>query len=295
VIESEDAMAVRFNGTDGVELVGDLTGRWGDPLVVLLHGGGQTRFSWGETAVALADRGFLALSVDARGHGESDWSPDGVYSVDRYASDLRRVVDEVGRPAALVGASLGGLTSIVAAGEDPRVDCTALVLVDVTPRMNESGKDAIAAFMLAHPDGFATVEEAADAVSAYLPHRPRPRDVGGLRKNLRHRDDGRYYWHWDPRMLDEHENGPGSVPPERFEKALAGLAVPVLLVRGGMSEIVGESDVEAFRAVVPSAEYVDVPDAAHMIAGDRNDIFTASVVDFLDRNRSDIGAASGAE
>jgi pimeloyl-ACP methyl ester carboxylesterase len=279
-------MAVRFSGTDGVELVGDLAGRWDDPLVVLLHGGGQTRFSWGETAVALADRGFLALSLDARGHGESDWSPDGVYSVSRYATDLRRVVEAVGRPAALVGASLGGLTSIVAAGEDPRVDTTALVLVDVTPRMNESGKDAIAAFMLANPTGFASVEEAADAVSAYLPHRPRPRDVGGLRKNLRHRDDGRYYWHWDPRMLDEHDEGPGSVPPERFEKALAGMTCPVLLVRGGMSEIVGESDVAAFRAVVPAAEYVDVPDAAHMIAGDRNDVFTAAVVDFLDRNRA---------
>jgi pimeloyl-ACP methyl ester carboxylesterase len=282
-------MVVRFTGSQGVELAADMTGRWDDPLVVLLHGGGQTRFSWGGTAAALAERGFLAVAVDARGHGESDWAPHGDYSIERYADDLRRVACQLDRPVALVGASLGGLTSIVAAAEDPAVDCTALVLVDVTPRMNEAGKAAIAAFMLAHPEGFASVAEAADAVSAYLPHRPRPADVSGLRKNLRHGDDGRYYWHWDPRMLDAARagatGGPAGATPERFEKALASLHLPILLVRGGISDVVGEEDVAAFRALAPRAEYVDVPDAAHMVAGDRNDVFTGAVVDFLDRHR----------
>lgn len=278
-------MTVRFTGSQGVELAADLAGRWDDPLVVLLHGGGQTRFSWGGAASALAERGFLTVAVDARGHGESDWSPDGDYSIERYTGDLRRVAAQLDRPAALVGASLGGLTAILAAGEEPVVNCTALVLVDVTPRMNGKGTAAITAFMQAHPEGFASVEQAADAVSRYLPHRPRPADVSGLRKNLRHGDDGRYYWHWDPRMLQgPPESGPG--PPERFEEALAGLRVPMLLVRGGISEIVGEEDVAAFRAVAPHAEYVDVPDAAHMIAGDRNDVFTGAVVDFLDRHRA---------
>jgi pimeloyl-ACP methyl ester carboxylesterase len=275
-------MAVRFNGAHGVELAADIAGRWGDPLVVLLHGGGQTRYSWGAAAVALAERGFLAVSVDLRGHGESDWSPDGRYNIDLYADDLRAVVDQLGRPVALVGASLGGLTSITAAGEDPVASCTAIVLVDVTPRMKASGKEAIQAFMRAHPEGFASVEEAADAVSTYLPHRPRPSDVSGLRKNLRRGDDGRYYWHWDPRMLDGVGEG---MEPERFEKALASMQLPILLVRGVLSEIVGEGDVAAFRAVAPAAEYVDVPDAAHMVAGDRNDVFNDAVIDFLDRNR----------
>jgi pimeloyl-ACP methyl ester carboxylesterase len=278
-------MPVRFTGSGGVELVGDLAGRWTDPLVVLLHGGGQTRFSWGTTATALAAGGFLTLSLDARGHGESDWSPDGRYGVDSYAEDLRRVVRQLDRPAALVGASLGGLTAMLAAGEDPGVDCTALVLVDITPRMNQAGADAIGAFMQAHSEGFESVEAAADAVSTYLPHRPRPRDVSGLRKNLRLGDDGRYYWHWDPRMMQGDGNNPTNFGPERFETALVGLDAPILLVRGGVSEIVGEADVEAFRAVVPAAEYVNVPDAAHMVAGDRNDVFSDAVVSFLDRVR----------
>jgi non-heme chloroperoxidase len=276
-------MAVRFTGAQGVELAGDLVGRWDDPLVMLLHGGGQTRYSWGATATALSERGFLTLALDARGHGDSDWSPDGEYSIDAYADDVRRIVAALGRPVALVGASLGGLTSVLSAGEAPVVDCTALVLVDVTPRMNMEGAQAIARFMQAQPQGFASVEAAADAVSAYLPHRPRPADVSGLRKNLRRADDGRYYWHWDPRMM-KRPGGPQG-DPERFEKALAGMQQPVLLVRGGISEIVDEASIQAFRAVAPQAEYVDVPDAAHMVAGDRNDVFSGAVVDFLERHR----------
>ncbi len=105
-------MTVRFAGAQGVELAADIVGRWGDPLVVLLHGGGQTRFAWGRTATALADTGFLTLALDLRGHGESDWAPDGDYAMDRYADDARRVVGQLQRPVALVGASLGGLAAI---------------------------------------------------------------------------------------------------------------------------------------------------------------------------------------
>jgi pimeloyl-ACP methyl ester carboxylesterase len=275
-------MTVRFTGAQGVELAADIAGRWEDPLVLLLHGGGQTRHSWGGAAAVLADRGYLAVTLDLRGHGESDWAPDGRYGVDLYAEDLRRVVAQLGRPVSLVGASLGGLTSILASGAEPVVPTRALVLVDVTPRMNRAGAAAIEAFMRAHPEGFASVEDAADAVGTYLPHRPRPADISGLRKNLRHADDGRYYWHWDPRMLDGTRD---ALQPERFEKALASLHAPILLVRGVLSEIVGEADVAAFRSVAPSAEYVDVPDATHMVAGDRNDVFTGAVVDFLDRHR----------
>jgi non-heme chloroperoxidase len=110
--------------------------------VVLLHGGGQTRHAWGGTTQVLATQGFLALALDLRGHGESDWAPDGDYGIDAHAADLRAVVAAFGRPALLVGASLGGLAALIAAGEAPRLEAPAIVLVDVTPRIDPAGASA---------------------------------------------------------------------------------------------------------------------------------------------------------
>jgi non-heme chloroperoxidase len=137
--------------------------------------------------------------------------------------------------------------------------------------------------MRSQPDGFSSLEEAADAVAAFLPHRPRPSDVSGLARNLRLEPDGRYRWHWDPAFMDANRLGEDVERPERFERAAAAVTAPMLLVRGGISEIVSEDGVRAFLRVAPSAEYVDVPGAGHMVAGDRNDIFTAAVVEFLSR------------
>jgi pimeloyl-ACP methyl ester carboxylesterase len=277
-------MTVRLRGAAGIELAADVEGPWHGPVVVLLHGGGQTRHAWKGTGGILADEGFFAVTVDLRGHGESDWAPDGDYRLDAYAADVAAVVRELGRPAALVGASLGGLSSLLAIGEHPDLACTALVLVDVTPQMRPDGRERIGEFMRSNPDGFASVVEAADAVARFLPHRPRPADVSGLTKNLRQGDDGRWYWHWDPRFLDSGLGQTVEDATDRLERAAGNTSVPVLLVRGTESEIVSEADAAAFRSVAPDAEHVEVPRARHMVAGDRNDVFSRAVVEFLLRH-----------
>ena len=187
----------------GLRLAADIGGPEDGPTVVLLHGGGQTRHSWAGTWRVLVDAGWRAISLDLRGHGDSDWSDEGDYSLDAFVDDLRTVVGTLPSPPVLVGASLGGLASLVAVAEAPVQEdvARAIVLVDVAHRVEESGRDRIGAFMTGNIDGFASLEEAADAIAAYNPHRPRPKDLSGLAKNLRQRDDGRWVWHWDPRFV----------------------------------------------------------------------------------------------
>lgn len=269
-----------FVARDGVRLVADRDGDPHAPAVILLHGGGQTRHSWSGAMSSLVAHGFQALSFDARGHGESDWAPEGAYELSDRAADLATIVHALGVPFLLVGASLGGATSIM--GIDAGLRPEGLVLVDIVPEPERLGVDRIVAFMRGHQDGFASIDEAADAVAAYNPARRRPRDSSGLMKNLRARD-GRYYWHWDPRILDTSPAAHAETV-RRAARTLSTLPdLPVLLVRGLASDVVSDAGVEAFREIVPRLELCDVAGAGHMVAGDRNDAFNRGVTDFAKR------------
>lgn len=272
---------IELRGHDGIVLRGDLHGEPGARPVLLLHGGGQTRHSWSGSAQRLAAEGWRALSLDLRGHGQSDWAPDGAYDLDDFVGDLIAVVRTLERPPVVVGASLGGMAAMVAAGEGEAALFAAVVLVDVTPRLEPRGVTRIVSFMTGRPDGFASLEEAADAVAAYRDHRARPGDLSGLAKNLRRGDDGRYRWHWDPKFISPHGRRRGGLSPDRLIEAARGLRVPTLLVRGKLSDVVSLESAAEFRAAVPHARFVDVSGAGHMVAGDRNDLFTDAVVDFL--------------
>lgn len=274
---------IEFEGHGGLRLVGDVRGHDDAPTVVLLHGGGQTRHSWAATAVTLVQHGFRAVTYDARGHGDSAWAPDGDYTLGAFALDLQAVVASLGREVFLVGASLGGLASLLLLGELDPAAARALVLVDVVPEINESGADRIKAFMSERMvEGFGSLEEAAASVAAYNPHRPPPSDLRGLSKNLRERD-GRWYWHWDPAFMGVATAVNELKDRPRMRAAGRAVTVPMLLVRGRMSDLVTEADAERFLADAPQCEFVDVSGAGHMVAGDRNDAFTSATVAFLDR------------
>jgi pimeloyl-ACP methyl ester carboxylesterase len=279
-----------FRGAEGNRLVADVYGD-GPRAALFLHGGGQTRHAFAEAAARLARAGFTAVALDQRGHGDSDWSAAGNYDVSDFAADAALVAAAIERRVAkpaVIGASLGGMAAMLAEGEAQRRGLpprfSALVLVDVTPRFDPLGALKIRGFMRARAqEGFASIDEAADAVAEYLPHRPRPASTEGLRKNLRLHEDGRWRWHWDPRFFD----GPRPIQASHFEheaarvEAIKGIRIPALLVRGASSELVREEDAHEFLALAPRARFVDVAGARHMVAGDRNDAFSDAIIAFL--------------
>ena len=280
------ARNLEFQSADGLTLRANAWGNEQDPPVLLLHGGGQTRHAWAGTGVALAEAGWHAISMDLRGHGDSDWCPDGDYEHMTFGADTAHVARSFDPKPVLVGASLGGLSSLFALGqaheEGHESPASALVLVDIAPRMERAGARRVLAFMNAAPDGFERLEDAAEAIAKYNPHRPRPKDLEGLRKNLRKREDGRYHWHWDPAFINGRTEPTLINHEERLEEAAQNLAIPTLLVRGRMSDLITEEGAQKFLEQVPHAKYVDVSGAGHMVAGDRNDKFTRAVSAFLD-------------
>ena len=273
---------MKFKVDSGLELVASEWGNVNDPLVVLMHGGGQTRHAWGSTGEVLSESGFYVLSLDLRGHGDSQWHPDGDYLIDSYKDDLISILNQVGKPASLVGASLGGMVSLSLASDLSKKDLvTSLVMVDIGLYPNEEGSNEIVSFMQSGIKGFANLSEASDAVSAYLPHRKRPRDNRGLEKNLRLKEDGRYYWHWDPRFLDERDDDSRENQKEKNIRLAKNISIPTLLIRGALSNVVTQKEVDDFLKIIPHSEFQEIEKAAHMVAGDRNDIFANSAIKFL--------------
>lgn len=291
---------IEFIGLGRVPLVGDVAGPPAGRPVLLLHGGGQTRHAWRRALVELAAQGWRAIALDARGHGDSGWPADADYGVDALTGDLRCVVEALtgtgGPLPVVVGASMGGHTALVAQGEG-QVRLQALVLVDVVPRLEDEGVARIVAFMTARPEGFASLDEAADAVAAYNPERPRPRDPQGLARNLRRGADDRWRWHWDPRFIDADAQRRQARLQEirrRMGDAAPKVQVPALLVRGRQSDVVSEAGVQALRAQMPHLEIGEVEGAGHMVAGDRNDAFNHALLDFVRRHAPPLAEAAPA-
>lgn len=268
-----------FSGADGLRLAADVAGPAGGQPVILLHGGGQTRGSWQDTTSVLGGLGYRVYSLDARGHGESQYDPGGDYTIGAFADDLRAVMKQVGGRPFLIGASLGGIISIVVAGEDGPDATAGIVLVDVAVSTDPYGVKRIQDFMRANPEGFADLEEAADAVAGFATDRPRPKSTRGLERNLRKRE-GRWFWHWDPLFLESfHISHTAST--DRLEAAAKALKVPVLLVHAAHSEVIGAKEIEQLHTLVPHSQYVRVDDASHMVVGDRNSAFNKAIVGFL--------------
>ena len=283
VVEQEGTVVSIWN-REGMKLVGTAYGDPSHPPVLFLHGGGQTRHSWWGTAQVLAGKGHYCISIDHRGHGHSDWSPNGAYEYMDHARDLHDWAASLSLPPVVVGASLGGNTGMMALGAEPRLTARAFVMVDITPKVEKRGVQRIIDFMSADAKtGFASLQDAADAVQAYTPERKRKVDLESIRKNLRQRENGRWHWHWDPAFLNCRGDDLIGRHEAPLTDAVRNIECPILLVRGGQSDVVSEESVRAFQELVPDSSFVDVSGASHMVAGDRNDVFTDAVSQFLDR------------
>jgi pimeloyl-ACP methyl ester carboxylesterase len=238
--------------------------RWGDapPELVLLHGGAQNAHTWDTVALAL-DRPLVA--IDLPGHGHSDWRDDKTYWPDENARAVAVAVRELAPDAAaVVGMSLGGLTALALSAHAPEL-VRRLVLVDVTPGVDEGKASAITSF-IAGPESFASFDEILERTIAFNPTRSESSLRRGVLHNAAERPDGTWAWRYDRFHLPED----GSVPDfgALWDHADA-VAVPMMLVRGKDSPVVDDADVAELRRRVPSVRVEVVEGAGHSVQGDR--------------------------
>jgi pimeloyl-ACP methyl ester carboxylesterase len=249
------------------------------PAVLALHGGGQTGYMYEDLGAALRETHHV-LAPDFPNHGESDsFSLETALSRHALADGLPPLLDEFGiERVVVVGASLGGMTAITLAAAQPdRV--AGIVLIDVGHRLEDEGVERIITFMRAH-ESFADLDEAADAIAEYLPHRPKA-PTERLTRNLRQRSDGRWVWkHGLGRMPDGPTRNWRAIL-EGLDDDARSLDVPTLVLRGASSDVLSAEGADEVTSLIKGARLAEVGSAGHLAAGDNPRTTVALVQGFL--------------
>ena len=251
-------------------------GQPGNPLVVMLHGGSQQAHSWDFVSLPLSED-YHIIAMDQRGHGDSDWAPDGDYTIEAHQRDVDGFVAALGiSDFHLIGHSMGGRNSYVWASRNSD-KLRSLVIVDTGPVAQSRGRNRIQNFREL-PDELDSFEEFADRVQEYT-GRSREQTLGALKYSIRQRPDGKWSWKYDKLLRTPGRQGP-VWSQEQLWEAVAKITCPTLVVRGGNSDIFADETMQEMRKVIPNCEIVTVPDAGHLVAGDNPVDFLAALRSF---------------
>ena len=255
---------------------------WGHPdaaPIVLLHGGHQSAHSWDLVSLHLAQR-YRVLALDQRGHGDSEWARDVLYSNHEMSLDAEAFIAAMGlhRPV-LIGHSMGGRNAMLLIRRNPALP-RAAVIVDVGPELSDKGRAAIAGFVQVNQE-FDDLEHFVSNVLKYDPYRPREHIERTVKYNMLQRADGKFVSKCDanPRRLNIARGG-GPLENISLREA-EDFDLPVLLVRGANSTILAADAADRFAAALPRGSLITVPDCGHNVHGQNTKGFTAVLGGFL--------------
>jgi esterase len=251
----------------------------GRPPVLFLHGGGLNAHTWDLVCAALR-RERHCLALDQRGHGESEWSPEMDYSMERHVEDLDAFVDALALDRfVLVGMSLGGVNALAWAGAHSR-RLAGLVVIDTGPEIQFDGVRKIRTFT-SDATPLASVEEFIDRAMAFNPRRNRELLRRSLLHNLRQMPDGRFMWKYDQRHRGKVDPGAYERRRELLWAAVEKIECPTLVVRGGESDVFHDEDAERLAQRLKHGRWVRIEGAGHTVQGDNPADLLVALREFL--------------
>lgn len=261
---------------------------WGNesaPPLILLHGGNDHARSWDDVALRLRDR-FHVVAPDLRGHGDSDWSPDGNYSVTTHVIDLAELIRHLGGgPIPIIAHSFGARVSLRHAGIFPET-VSRLVAIEglfdastTAPPIERIRHyyDRQRTFIAKTPPRYSTLDQAAERMRAVNPRLSIDLALSLARHGTRQDEDGRYRWKFDPLARPR---TPIELSSEQERGLFAAITCPTLLVQGRDSWAVIDED-HPDRRAIPDARLVTFDNAGHWVQHDRLEAFVGEARAFL--------------
>ncbi len=255
---------LQWRTADGLRLEGEAFDAPGPVSALLLHGGGQTRHTWRRAARHLQAMAIPCLTFDQRGHGDSDWAANGDYSLDAFLADALLVLRDWARPVVLIGTSLGGIVNLMVAGSgQPQV--RGLVMVDTAPQLDPAEIDWLVEFLGGEGErGFESPAAAVAHLRRFFP--ALAVSAESIERSLRRGADGRWYRHWDVRVVTGARNSVALPHEQRLHEDAARVTVPFALVRAGASHLVSDAAVERLRRCAPHLEVFELPGTHHLFS-----------------------------
>ncbi|MGH8995675.1 MAG: alpha/beta fold hydrolase [Acidimicrobiales bacterium] len=255
---------------------------WGDaaPEIVLFHGGAQNAHTWDTVALAL---GRPLLAIDLPGHGHSDGGRLGARNLADNADDLAVVIRELAPDAqAVVGMSLGGMTSLALAHRHPEL-VGRLILVDITPGVTAEKAKAITDFVRG-PESFPDFDAILARTVEHNPTRSEMSLRRGILHNAQQREDGSWVWRHARHRAEEPPDQPNEGRFMDLWEVIGDLGVPLMLVRGMRPQsVVDDKDEAELRQRNPAARVEHVQDGGHSIQGDQPIELARLIDDFVPR------------
>jgi len=257
---------------------------WGDPAnptILMLHGVSQQAHSWDFVSLALSPT-YHVIAVDQRGHGDTDWASDGVYSLDAMQADIDGVVDGLGiTDFNLMGHSMGGRNSFIWASRHPET-LRSLTIVDTGPETQSRGSDRIRNFREL-PNNLDSFQEFAERIKEYT-GRTDEQVLGALKYSIRETPDGKWSWKWDPETKNRTRSGADpNWTIDKLWECVEAVDCPSLVVRGDHSDIFAEETLAKMGQVMTDCTTQTISNAGHLVQGDNPVDFIAAARDLLSR------------
>jgi esterase len=244
---------------------------WGPedrPALIMIHAFDRSAHSYDHVAPLLNQRRVIA--IDLRGHGDSDWSPEGAYAVEDYVADLHALILQLKLPSvSLMGCSIGGRVVQVYAGMHPdRV--SKLIVLDVGFARPESTTRILSERIAREQEGWASEDELFARLRRVPTRVPEDMHRRQIRDETKRLTNGRIAWKYDPRI----------VGPTELWDYVQRIKAPALYIVGGRSRLVTAEEQQQLRTL-PFAEVVTIPEAGHYPQEDTPEAFLAIVRAFL--------------
>lgn len=259
-------------------------GKAAQPPLLCLHGITQTAHSWDEVASDLSSD-HRVLCFDQRGHGDSDWAPDGDYTRQTQAADLDAITDALGlHQFILAGMSMGGINSITFTARHPQ-KARALIIVDVSPEIQVKGVENIRSFIQA-PDELDSFEAFVERAHQFNPRRSLDNIRSRLTHNLKQLPNGKWTWKYDKALRSGERSFQASALQNLWDDVRT-IRCPTLIIKGGESDILSAESAAKLQEAIPSSRLAVVPGAGHSVMGDNPAAFVGAVRPFLSGLRTD--------